>query len=759
MKKIFTTFTLITLILVFAISALVSCNAGRDYDMNISLSNMSEWDMSEQMYGIFLEDISYAGDGGLISEMVNNNSFEYASAPTAYWNINGLSSEVKNDNALNSCNPHYLRISVDGSGYIENIGYIEYYDYLTENYNSEKMSTPDMGLKKDVEYDVSLWVRNISYVGEIKASLVSESSCDKVGFTTLPAQGSEWKKISARITSSATADGALRLELSGRGEIDIDFISLTPRDAYGVDSDNWKYVTLRRDLYDALVNLNPAFIRFPGGCLAEGDTLSHLFSWKDTIGPLEEREHFHNIWRDEENGKYYNNTFALGYHEYFQLCEDLNAKAVPILNAGMICQFEAKYNAAVKDREKGKMTDSEWEAYLDTVALRPNTPEFDSYIQDIFDLVEYANGDKSTYWGAKRAENGHPEPFNMEYIGIGNENWGELYFRNFDAIYNAVKEKYPNLQIVSSASYQFSGERYENNWQIINEKYSDTIVDEHYYTNHNKLFNNNDRYDSYDRSGAKVFIGEYAAESWGIGKYLTKNNMWSAIEEAGYLTAAERNGDVVVMTSYAPTFAKLNAQCWKINMIWFDSHSIILTPNYYTQMMFANNTGKKYISTDLKGKDIYSSVTVDEDTQSLYIKLVNAGQYNVHIDMNLDGFATLRASNMQYISGVKAACNEPQSTTVVPVQSNCAIDGQRVSADIKPYSVNVVRVFYGDNDGSSAYALPDIPDTMYNNVTQYTKFFMTPETLIGIGVSCGVVVLSIAVAILARYITKRRDNK
>lgn len=276
-----------------------------------------------------------------------------------------------------------------------------------------------------------------------------------------------WSRYEVTLVSKYDRDGGLYLYFGEKGSVELDFVSLVPKDSYGYGSDEWKYVSLREDLYEAIADLNPGFIRFPGGCLAEGDDLSRLFSWKNTIGPLEEREQANNIWRDESIGKSYNNTFALGYHEYLQLCEDLGAEPLPILNVGMICQFEfdPDYRDYEADYLDGKISEADWNAYLDRFALRPGTEEFDAYVGDVLDLIEYCNGSVDTEWGALRAANGHPEPFGLEYIGLGNENWGLVYWRNFDALYNAVKEAYPEITVISSASYQFSGDYIDESWR------------------------------------------------------------------------------------------------------------------------------------------------------------------------------------------------------------------------------------------------------------------------------------------------------
>lgn len=742
------------------IAALSACSATKNVSATVD-KNAATVKVSSDLYGLFLEDISFAGDGGLVSELVNNKSFEYEYDKTVYWRFSDLQASVETGGGLNENNPSYLHVTVNGSGSVLNLGYVEFFDDMTDNYNEDKMNTPDMGFKEGVAYDFSAWIYNMDYVGNISISPTYEGSAVSAN-VPLPAQNNAWTKVTASFTAEESLDGGLRIDFEGAGNLRLDFVSLTPRSAHGYGSGEWKYVTLRTDLYEALEELHPSFIRFPGGCLAEGDDLSDLFDWKNTVGPLEERKHSNNIWRYDPNGRYYGNTFSLGYHEYFQLCEDLGALPLPILNVGMICQFQfdPDYRDVEADYRAGKMSEEEWNAYLNSFAYAPGSAEYEAYTQDVLDLLDYALAPAGTNeWADLRAENGHPDPFDLRYLGLGNENWGDVYWRNFEPLYNAVKDyckqKGYDVQIISSASYQFSGEYIDESRQIINEKYTDTLVDEHYYTGNNTLFKNNDRYDNYERTGATVFVGEYAATCWGIGKFLDSNNMYSAIEEASYMTSFERNGDLVKMASYAPTFAKYNAHCWDRNMIWFTSQEIVLTPNYFNQLLFANNTGTRYIPTDLTFGKGYSSVTVDEESQTLYIKVVNASNDSINASFDLKNFGDINASSVQYIAGVKAAYNEPGATTVAPVQEDCAISGNTVSASLLPYSINVIRVYYGDNDGSSAYTLPSLPDNMTSEVTEFTKFYITPEAAIAIGVSCGAMLIIAAIAVFVAVIRRK----
>ena len=744
MKKVL---VLILILLTISIS-LFAFSGCTNTNMNITISKDNIGvSISEDLYGLFIEDISYGCDGGLVSNLIANTSFDYKASPLTNWEISGVDYAIDNTYSMNENNPCYLKITASGEGTISNKGYVEYYKYLTRQYEKGLSDIPDMGFRKDVEYKFACYIKNVDYKGIATVYLESENNDEHVSIT-LPAQGSDWELVEVTLTSKATEDGGLGIYLNGEGTILFDAFELIPKDSYGFDDPKWQYVSLRQDLYNALKELNPSFIRFPGGCLAEGTSLEELYDWKETIGPLSSRKHYSNIWNDDEGGLTYDNTNSMGYHEYFQLSEDLNAKALPILNAGMVCQFQMKVNGKGyrywdKQYKEGKLSEEEWINYVSQFALTPGTAEFDAYVQDILDLIEYANGDITTTWGAKRAQNGHSEPFNLQYIGIGNENWGELYWRNFDAIYKVLKEKHPEIKIISSAGPWFDAKEKDDDWAMIDANYSDTLTDEHYYMEHNQMFKNNDYYDSYPRT-REVFVGEYATWCEMFGRYITKNNIWAASEEAGYMCGFERNGDIVKMAAYAPTFAKINAQTWKINLIWFDSQNIILTPNYFNQMLFANNVGNQVINVDAKNNGCYSVTTINQDEEAIYFKIVNSTDKKIQINLNVDGFGTVNVANMQYMSNKsKAACNEPGVTTVIPYQKDCSINGSNVSTEIDGYSINIVRIAYGNNDGSNLYQLPKLPDNMEQNVTEYTKLYLTQNAVIAISIVGGLFILGV----------------
>ncbi len=765
--------------------------------LNISAKDSSHA-VSDKLYGLFIEDISYACDGGLVSNLVNNDSFEYEFNRTTGWKFDNLDVSTDDTSApLNINNPTYATIQVEGKGSVTNLGFTEMYDYKTYDRNEKKASTPDMGFKENAEYDFSCYINNKDFEGTVSVYLDSEKNRSNITELDISKSGNIWNKLSTTLTSVAQEDGGLTIEFNGKGTICLDFVTLVPKDSHGYGTDAWKYTTLRSDLYTALEQMNPSFIRFPGGCLAEGDSLANLYNWKETIGPLEERVQFYNLWRDDV-GRDYINTMAMGYHEYFQLCSDLKAEALPILNVGLTCQARAGYDDHVLALKKNTMSDSEWETYLtetrnidpentkeredftnyidglniktdadfekylDTIALRPGTKEWDAYVQDILDLIEYANGDATTtYWGAIRAANGSAQPFNIKYIGLGNENWGSIYERNFRALYKEVKKAYPEITVISSSGTYLEGEAYDENWSWINKDFRDTVVDEHYYTYDGYLFDHNNRYDNFDRDGAHVFIGEYAVTPAGVGTLLTKSNMFGAVEEASYLTGIERNGDVVEMASYAPTFAKVNAQSWNVNLIWFDSQEVVLTPNYYVQMLYANNYGTKYLASAFANGEtvqdgIYESVTVDENAQTLYVKLVNTTGKTQRVDVNLSGFGDINRVSAQSIEGsYKSACNEIGKNTTFPVEKEYKA-GEKVSIDMGKYDVTVLRIAYGSNDGAALYTLPNFINTM----TQETISYLPDVIKIGVpcGAAGGVVIIGAVIAIIVT-IKKKKSKK
>jgi len=786
---------------VMAVTAALPAYAADNAQLNISADKISH-DVSDMLYGIFIEDISKAGDGGLVSNLVYNNSFEYndtseenAALNESYWTFTNIDHKISTQDPMNENNTHYEELSVSGTGRITNLGCVEHWDYITYDPNKKLQQTADMGFKEGLEYDFSCYIKNVDFDGTVQVYLDGDKNPASAYQLDISNTKADWRKIETTLKSAATEDGGLTIEFSGTGTLYMDFVQLIPHDAYGYGQDEWQYTTLRADLVDAIQKLDPSFIRFPGGCFCEGDSLERLFDWKATIGPLEEREQSYNVWRNDDAGDYYINSNAMGYGEYFNLCADLGAEPIPCLNVGLTCQGRNGFDINVDAREKLSMTDdqfrqylidvrgyaqddtdgiesrieevnalgytseADFDAYLETIALTPGTAEWENYVQDILDLIEYANGDATTtYWGAIRAANGHEQPYDLKYIGLGNENWGDVYWRNFDALYKEVKAVYPDITVITTSGTWLGGADFDRAWEEANSKYRDCYVDEHYYTNDSYMYEINNRYDSYDRDGAKVFVGEYAATSPGIGTIQTKSNMLEAIEEAAYMTGFERNSDVVAMTAYAPTFAKINSQNWAVNMIWFDSQKTVLTPSYFTQMLYANNIGTNYVDASFAGDipvtELAQSVTVNEEEQAIYIKLVNSSGSERAVDLNLSGFGNINYASNQYIcADYKSACNEINTEYyVAPQEEQLAVNGETITVNTGKYSVNVIRIAYGSNDGSTLYQLPeDLPEQVSG--------YLPPALRVAIPCVIGVVVAGAVIAVIAVKISNKKKKR
>ncbi len=786
---------------IIAVTAALPAYAADNAELNISADNISH-DVSDTLYGIFIEDISKAGDGGLVSNLVYNNSFEYndtdeenAQLNESYWNFTNIDHNISTAEPMNENNTHYEELTVSGRGLISNLGCVESWDYKTYDPNEKLQQTADMGFKEGAEYDFSCYIKNIDFDGTVQVYLDGDKNPATAYQLDISNTQADWRKIETTLQSAATEDGALTIEFNGSGTLCLDFVQLIPHDSYGYGQEEWQYTTLRSDLVDAIKKLNPSFIRFPGGCFCEGDSLERLFDWKATIGPLEEREQSYNVWRNDDAGDYYINSNAMGYGEYFNLCSDLGAEPVPCLNVGLTCQGRNGFDINVDAREKLSMSDEEFrqylidvrgyseddnsgiesrinevnalgykseadfDAYLETIALTPGTPEWENYVQDILDLIEYANGDATTtYWGAIRAANGHEQPYNLKYIGLGNENWGDVYWRNFDALYKEVKAVYPEITVITTSGTWLGGTDFDRAWETVNSQYRDCYVDEHYYTSGSYMYEINDRYDSYDRTGAKVFVGEYAATADGVGTIQTKSNILEAVEEAAYMTGFERNSDIVAMTAYAPTFAKINSQNWAVNMIWFDSQRTVLTPSYFTQMLYSNNIGTKYVDASFTGdipvSELAQSVTVNEDEQAIYIKLVNSSGSERSVNLNLSGFGSINYASNQYISAdYKSACNEIDTEYyVAPQEEQLAVNGETVTVNTGKYSVNVIRIAYGNNDGSTLYQLPaDLPEQVSG--------YLPPALRVAIPCVIGVVVAGAVIAVIAVKISNKKKKK
>jgi alpha-N-arabinofuranosidase len=621
--------------------------------------------ISSDLFGIFFEDINYAADGGLYAELIQNRSFEYSSADHRDWNFltaweliqrNGGKCSLSLETAapIHPNNPHYLVLNIEGAGGevgLRNSGF------------------DGIALKAGEHYHVSLFARALDGdIGPVTARLESRTG-QILGEARLEAPTGEWAKTSATIEChSDDGDARFVLLISGSGSLALDVISLLPEATFGHRPNG-----LRADLAQAIADLKPTFVRFPGGCLAHGDGLDNMYRWKDTIGPIETRKEQPNMWR-------YHQSVGLGYFEYFQFCEDIGAKPVPVVAAGVSCQHS------------GASVTGLWGQGQCGLPLE----EMPAYIQEVLDLIEWANGPTTSIWGSKRAEAGHPEPFGLEYLGIGNEDHITPAFRErFQMIYEAVKAKHAEITVIGTVGPFHSGPDYEEGWKIANELQV-PMVDEHYYEKPDWFWENLNRYDSYDRAASTVYLGEYAAHEKD-----RKSTLRSALAEAAYLTSVERNGDVVRLASYAPLLAKVGHFQWTPDLIYFDNRKISLTINYYVQQLFGTNAGDIYLPTTVNLENgantfdntLAASCVQDSVSGDLIVKLVSRADVPVQTHIDLGAIGPIEtAADCMVISGEPLAENtfaEPSS--VLPTTSRIEV-GKQFTYDVPAHSLCVIRV-------------------------------------------------------------------
>lgn len=620
-------------------------------------------DVQPNMWGVFFEDINLGADGGIYAELIKNRSFEFFK-PFMGWKLTQKpfvegAVTVQNRQGANLANPRFLRVQLN-------------------NANKEQLSITNegfrgMGIKKNLRYDFSVLVRTSAQNIKLHVELLNTKS-EIIGSTAMvvKATGEQWSKLAQSFQSTDSAyKGQCRIWFEGTGIVDMDMVSLFPEDT-------WKKRPggMRADMIQLLADMKPGFIRFPGGCIVEGFDLSNRYQWKKTIGPVEERQLIMNRWNIEfphRSAPDYFQTFGLGFFEYFQLAEDIGAEALPILNCGMACQFNS----------------------AELVPL----DQLDPYVQDALDLVEFANGDVSTTWGRKRAEMGHPEPFHLKMIGIGNENWGPQYLERLAVFQKVLKEKYPAIKIITSSGTGPDGDRFD----LLNttlRKMNVDFIDEHYYRSPEWFLSNAKRYDAYPRTNVKVFAGEYASH---VEKTegTKRNNLLAAISEAAFLTGLERNADVVHMASYAPLFAHVDGWQWAPDLIWINNVHAYGTPNYYVQKLFSLNKGSRVVPLTFRneavaGQDsLYASAVIDTVTNELVIKIVNASCKTQLIDLSVAGIKKIAAQGSLTVlqgddPGVVNSIEQP--LRIVPNETLIPVKGKVISYAAASRSFAVLRI-------------------------------------------------------------------
>lgn len=608
-------------------------------------------DISNLLLGVFFEDINYAADGGLYAELVQNRDFEYTSSDLdgrPEWNSkyswiidgNNVSFTIDSIQPIHTNNSHYAVLDIKEVGA----------KLCNEGFDGIAIN---MGEK----YDFSLFARgNNRLIIQLVDSL--GNICGK---TSIYVSSKHWKQYKSEIAANVTADARLEIIPQKEGELHLDMVSLFPQNTFKGHKNG-----LRADLAQTIADIHPRFVRFPGGCVAHGDGLHNIYRWKETIGPLESRKPQRNLWG-------YHQTKGLGYFEYFQYCEDIKAEPLPVIAAGVPCQNSASHGDLRGGQQGGIPMD-----------------EMNAYIQDILDLIEWANGDaKNTKWGKVRAAAGHPKPFNLKYVGIGNEDLiSDIFVERFTLIFNAIKEKHPEITVIGTVGPFYEGTDYIEGWKLA-DKLGIPMVDEHYYQTPGWFLHNQDFYDKYDRSKiTKVYLGEYATHIPD-----RSSNMETALTEALYLTALERNGDVVRMSSYAPLLAKEGHTQWNPDLIYFNNREIKPTTGYYVQKLYGENSGNEYIPStialekqeDAVVKRFASSIVRDRENGDIIVKLVNLLPVEINASISIPGIKG------EKIKGKKTLLTGKITDKPLPKEETIVVS-ENFDCNIPAYSFIVVRI-------------------------------------------------------------------
>ena len=619
------------------------------------------------MYGLFFEDINYAADGGLYAELVKNRSFEF---PQHFmgWKTFGKVS-LKDDGPFER-NPHYVRLAYAGHPHkqtgLDNEGFF------------------GIGIKKGAEYRFSVWARVAE--GETPAKIRVEladtkSMNEQQAFVAadVTVDSKEWKKYQVILKPEVTNPKAiLRIFLASRQTVDLEHISLFPVDTWQGHENG-----LRKDLVQALADIKPGVFRFPGGCIVEGTDIASRYDWKKSVGMVENRPLNENRWQYTFPHRFfpdYYQSYGLGFYEFFQLSEEIGAEPLPVLSCGLACQFQ----------------NPNMDAHVPLCDL-------ESYIQDALDLIEFANGAVDTPWGKMRADMGHPAPFNLKLIGIGNEQWGKEYPEHLEPFVKAIRKKYPDIKIVGSSGPDSEGEQFDYLWPEMKSLKAD-LVDEHFYRPEAWFLSQGARYDNYDRKGPKVFAGEYACH----GKGKKWNHFHASLLEAAFMTGLERNADIVHMATYAPLFAHVEGWQWRPDMIWFDNLNSVCTVSYYVQQLFATHKGTNVLSLTMNKKPVtgaegqnglFASAVCDKNKNEIIVKVVNTSGKKQSLSLIFNGL-----KKKEVLSG--ARCIKLSSTgmdkdntienplAIIPQETSLDVNGHTLNVDLEPVTFAVYILKY-----------------------------------------------------------------
>lgn len=614
------------------------------------------------MYGIFFEDINYAADGGLYAELVKNRSFEFPQHLMGWKTFGNVT--LMDDGPFDK-NPHYVRLADPG--------------HVHKHTGLDNEGFFGVGVKEGESYRFSVWARTPdgNENSKIKVQLVDTKSMgEEQAFAEqeIVIDSKDWKKYQVVLSPTATnPKAALRIFLVSPQTVDLEHVSLFPVDTWKGHENG-----MRKDLAQALADLKPGIFRFPGGCIVEGTDLASRYNWKNSVGPVENRPLNENRWEYTFDYRFYPDYFqsyGLGFYEFFLLAEEIGSEPLPVLSCGLACQFQN----------------------TDASAHVP-VAELDSYIQDALDLIEFANGSTDTQWGKLRADMGHPEPFNMKFIGIGNEQWGAEYPAHLEPFVKAIRAKYPDIKIVGTSGPDSEGEQFDYLWPEMTRLKAD-LVDEHFYRPETWFLSQGARYDNYDRKGPKVFAGEYACH----GKGKKWNHFHASLLEAAFMTGLERNADVVHMATYAPLFAHVEGWQWRPDMIWYDNLNSVCTASYYVQQLYSKYKGSNVLSLTMDKKPVtgaegqnglFASAVYDKTEDAIIVKVANTSDKAQTLNLNIEGLK----KNEALVSGKQIKMNSADldkdntlcnPTAVVPVEADLTVSGTTVSTELEPYTFAV----------------------------------------------------------------------
>ncbi len=629
------------------------------------------------MYGIFFEDINYAADGGLYAELIKNRSFEFPN-PYTGWDISGKVTLM--DDGPFERNPHYVRLAP--SGHRDKHTMIENHGFF------------GIGVKAGEAYRFSLWAR-VPDGGKSKLwiDLVDNATMEedqKLGNTGVEIEGNEWKKYTAIIKPRRTfAKAHLRIWGDSKVTTDVEHISLFPVNTYKGHENG-----MRIDVAQALEDLHPGVFRFPGGCIVEGTDLATRYQWKNTVGPVENRPLNENRWHYTFTQRYfpdYFQSYGLGFFEYFQLSEEIGAEPLPVLNVGMACQFQNGDDAHAACTKEG----------------------LQQFIDDCIDLIDFANGDPATnQWAKLRADMGHPAPFNLKFLGIGNEQWEKPYFDRLAIIAPEVRKAHPEIKIIGTSGPNAEDGHFFNGWKAMRELKAD-LVDEHYYRDIQWYKNSMNRYSDrkfYTKDGPRVFAGEWACHDKGK-KY---NHAGASIYEAAFMTNIERNADLVHMATYAPLFSHVEGWQWRPDLIWYDNLSTARTASYYVQQLYSLNPGTNVLPTTIsingaqpaanpvpEGEDgVFASAVIDKQKNEIIVKVINTTDATQPIEINITGLSKKQLAALPATAEVTTldcsnydAENQPGKPEIVkPAKTQAAISNGTIPGSIPAKTFTLYKV-------------------------------------------------------------------